>query len=378
MNLLGMNLPKKLLKKMIVLGCLVLAGEVNAGRLALVQCCPYSSVCPVIDGKITDKEWKDAVAISGFVYGTDAQIAPVQTLVYAKWSDKTLYLGFVAFEPKMDKLVVNDVGRDGRLWWNDNIEIFICPCTDNLHTDKRKYFHFIVDAKGRQYDGIGRSASWNGKWQSMTCLSKDRWTLEIAIPFSTLGREPIAGGIWRINYTRTRLEKGVNDDSWASQWSSSAGDYHRPELFGYLYFSRDKCKFSASELQKVFHRIFSYPGPIVRVFVKEGYFDVTYAGVSGFNRYKDSDRGLSDRLQKWISKLQALAKDKIDKKDKESIKNALLQYKGAMLSGVANADKRLAVMQWVYRRIVSEREISKLSDLYWKIKLKSIRKELVR
>ena len=86
---------------------------------------------------------------------------------------------------------------------------------------------------------------------------------------------------------------------------------------------------------------------------------------------------MSDRLQKWISKLQALAKDKIDKKDKESIKNVLLQYKGAMLSGVANADKRLAVMQWVYRRIVSEREISKLSDLYWKIKLKSIRKELV-
>ncbi len=349
-------------------------GNSYAEKIALVHVCPYSRIEPNIDGKISESEWKDGVAVSGFVYGADVRLAGVQTVVYAKRSKRAVYFGFICFEPKMESLVVEDVGRDGRLWWNDNVEIFI-----GVDRSSERYFHFIIDAKGRQYDGVCRSSGWNGKWKSVSFRGNDRWTLEVEIPFETLGNVPKKGEIWKINYMRGRVGKGVKDDSWASQWSPCAGDYHRPEKFGNLYFGNlydDINRIDFNELRRIYRVLFSYPGPVVRVFVGDGYYDVRYAGEPKRYYYRNCNVSISKSLRKWVKGLKGLLVSNVEARDKKRIRDVLQMY--CFTEETRKADKgKLAVVEWVNREIIAERGISELSNLYWDVKLKRIRRELL-
>ena len=340
-------------------------------NLLKVQQCPESSVTPEIDGRITSDEWRDSVPVSAFVYGADAKLATVQTVVRAKWTTNGLFIGITAFEPLMDKIKADNVGRDGKLWWNDSIEIFIQP-----NPGTKEYFHFIVDAAGNQYDGIGRSSGWNAGWQTAVSKNRNDWSVEIFFPFAIFGKTPESGDIWRINYMRSRINKGETDDSLGTQWSSAAGNYHRPETFGALFFTASFAPPSAQKQKKLFARIYSYPGPTVRLFVNNGFSDISYTGITGRTVFTETDSSLVRKLDFWIKRLKELSvAEGLPADDIKEIKSILGKWNVSSLSEKNSGG--LPINSWVRKRLASEKTVSALSETYWNILLKNKRNELL-
>jgi hypothetical protein len=133
---------------------------------------------------------------------------------------------------------------------------------------------------------------------------------------------------------------------------------------------------SVEELQEIYRKVFSYPGPIVRVFVRTGYFDVAYVGSPKWVAYLEPNVQLSSEFRGWMEKLKELRKSGIDNENKRRIDVMLSRWNASVLSNKSH--NRLPVLQWVNRRMISEKGISELSDLYWNVKLKMIQEELLK
>jgi hypothetical protein len=94
----------------------------------------------------------------------------------------------------------------------------------------------ISNSLATRFDEIGprypRPASWNGDWRVATQVSNNGWTVEIAIPFRTLGvAMPEPGTTWGFNVHRQQyrlLER--------SSWSPTEHSFHEPRNFGHLFF----------------------------------------------------------------------------------------------------------------------------------------------
>ena len=100
-----------------------------------------------------------------------------------------------------------------------------------------RYYHFICSAlPNSYYDGaLGlqkdpldpmfnrEDNSWNGAWTYVGHVDKEgkRWTVEMAIPFKTLGVPPaVPGAIWKMNVGRERyVQNETRGDPELSLWS---------------------------------------------------------------------------------------------------------------------------------------------------------------
>lgn len=92
------------------------------------------------------------------------------------------------------------------MWLDEAIEFFICPDKSN----PKLFYQFISNASGSKYDGRGRRGSrWNGVWDVKAKKEKDHWSVEIAIPWETLGiSAPTIGSTLPFNAARDRYIGG--------------------------------------------------------------------------------------------------------------------------------------------------------------------------
>jgi len=184
---------------------------------------------PVIDGKLNDSCWKEAIEVASFhLVGTSIP-AKYPTRMMLVWTPDALFFGFHCAKKKAPfKISATPYGLDGDVFRDDSIELFLQP-----DLAKPKYYQFITNALGSRYDGTGRDRSWDGSWRAAVAKTDTGWSLEGAISFSTFSAQKLkSGDRWGISIVRN--EKAYRE---TSCWNDLADDFHNPRAFGHLLFA---------------------------------------------------------------------------------------------------------------------------------------------
>ncbi len=205
---------------------------------------------PAIDGTIDEKEWQAASQATDFI-GTEHpkwkgiggfDLVDAQTTVFATYDGTHLYVAFRCAEPEIETLVVKQKkqSRDGALWWDDCVELFLVPPGDAR-------YHLILNSKGEAYDakaGKGKSdRGWNLEGLNVAASISppgegSHWTVELAVPFAGLGvAAPKRGEAWGINFARERWAALYRNIAEQSTWSGLVGSFERPDMFGEICFT---------------------------------------------------------------------------------------------------------------------------------------------
>jgi cellulose/xylan binding protein with CBM9 domain len=170
---------------------------------------------------------------SGFrqCYSSEHKVVEEQTSFKITYDAKNLYLQVHCDEPQIKNLKTTVTQRDGKLWNDDCVEIFI-----SKEVKGRPYYQFIVNSAGALFDSSSRKGEKKG-WNSDTVVKVAKgsnwWGVLLAIPWIDLGiKDPDASQI-RANICRTRRVTGGVQ---LSAWSPTEKGYHAPERFGYVIF----------------------------------------------------------------------------------------------------------------------------------------------
>ncbi len=195
--------------------------------------CPAAAAPPVIDGKLDDDVWQSTPVFSKFFTADASRPAKFATQVRSSHDRENLYLSFRCHEPNLAGLVINVTDRDGSVWFDDSVEIFL-----DTNLDRKTYFQLVFnpaavayDAIGASsYDAIGASRAWNGLFTAKTGREAEAWTLEVAVPWATLQMEPpTPGQRIGLEVVRNRAQSGE-----LTQWSPTYGHNHIPQQYGTL------------------------------------------------------------------------------------------------------------------------------------------------
>jgi len=159
--------------------------------------------------------WQTADVANEFrrVLPTDTGFAIAQTEVKVTYTESTLYVGIICFDPSPGKRPVESLRRDFNFMKNDNFIVFI-----DTYNDQTNGFAFGVSAAGAQWDGVQANGGlvnldWDIKWKSAVKSYDDRWVAEFAIPFRSM-RYHGGASEWGINFSRHDL-KTSEKSSWA-------------------------------------------------------------------------------------------------------------------------------------------------------------------
>jgi hypothetical protein len=195
---------------MIVLACALSAAAVparageaeerGAARATIV------SQAPPVDGKLDDAAWQKAPPL---VLGeaTGGGKARLPTTARVLLDGRFLYAGFDCAEPDTASLRKETTDRDGRVWEDDCVEVFVMPDPD------LGYKHIAVNARGTVMDqscaGGKQDLSWNGGVKAAVAVEDgQRWTVTLSVPLKDLEAYVGENVSWRINLTRTRPARG--------------------------------------------------------------------------------------------------------------------------------------------------------------------------
>ena len=182
-----------------------------------------------IDGKDDEGGWRKAGLAGEFSENVGYRPISPGTEVRLAHDGKFLYIFARLHEPDMGSLKAKVKAHDGPVWKDDCLEVFLQPPGEG-------YYHIVVNSKGVTYDcwnrPSGAEVSWNPGLKVATSSEEDSWTVEMAVPFSALGRFPSSGEAWKGNFCRERYagEGGL------SCWSCPLGGFHRPDRFGEIRF----------------------------------------------------------------------------------------------------------------------------------------------
>ena len=166
----------------------------------------YEKTSPiVIDGKLDEKDWKNADIITNFRATKNVGIlAEQQTFVRVVYEPEYFYFAAEMVEPAIKKVYNTITKRDGPVWEDNTLELFL------THPDLGgTFFHFIFNTDGVFYDrkvypGEKGDASFNSSLQVKTRRLADRWVLEAKIPTAELGEKCFTGQSWKMNVMRAR------------------------------------------------------------------------------------------------------------------------------------------------------------------------------
>ena len=171
---------------------LILAFNVFALTLCSAQQKTYDAQIidtpPTIDGFLDEEVWKNSAVGGDFIqfFPTDSLAAKHPTTFQLAYTNTTLYVAFKAYYEN-DDVVVSSLKRDFSALTNDNVSLLFDTFNDGTNA-----FFFGVTPYGVQREGLvseGGSAfnnTWDIKWKAEAQRFENYYTVEIAIPFSSL------------------------------------------------------------------------------------------------------------------------------------------------------------------------------------------------
>ena len=179
----------------------------------VVTACVRTETPPVIDGKLDDVCWRNTRPVKPFVKLTAGTPVKEQTTGYLVYDSENLYIGVHCEESQMERIKAEVTKRDGPVWQDDCIEIFLIPPQSAVlarFAERVRYFHLIVNTLGVRYDEIGVSfrQTFDGQWQAAVSKGPASWDLEVAVAFAELGTSAKDGDVWIGNISRARWLTG--------------------------------------------------------------------------------------------------------------------------------------------------------------------------
>lgn len=186
---------------------------------------------PIIDGMVDEACWLDADVATHFVLLEEQGPASEQTECMVAYDAENLYVAFRCFESDPSGIRATHTERDGKVWRDDCVEVFLDP-----RHSHQTYFHLITNRIATRFDEIGplypRPCSWSADWQVATHAMPSGWSVEIALPFESMGLTmPAPGTIWGFNAHRQEYRLVER-----SSWSATLESFHEPKNFGHLLF----------------------------------------------------------------------------------------------------------------------------------------------
>ena len=162
----------------------------------------------IIDGKLDEADWQTATPLTNFKqnYPSDTSQAEMQTIARVTFDDQFIYVSGTCYQP--NKYTVQSLRRDYPNSSSDNFFVTLDPFRDKLNG-----FYFAVTPYGIQKEaliftgpgGVDNNIDWDNKWYCNATREKDKFIIEMAIPFKTLRYKLSTNGPneWNINFGRT-------------------------------------------------------------------------------------------------------------------------------------------------------------------------------
>ena len=172
----------------------------------------------VIDAFLDEPSWAGAEPITGFVQSKPNTGFPAseRTVIRILFDDENLYVGATLYERDPGNITLHSLKRDFPPTDGDILGIAL----DTYH-DRRNAFMFGVNAGGAFIDvqtfdnGRDLNFPWDGIVQRAARVHEEGWSLEMAIPFSTLRFDPgRRDQTWGLNFVR-RIRRRGEDSFWA-------------------------------------------------------------------------------------------------------------------------------------------------------------------
>jgi hypothetical protein len=181
---------------------------------------------PTLDGQLDDAVWRAAspCTLARTLDGAGRAVQPTEVRLLRDAA--TLYVAVRCGEPLLDKLKTTAHGRDGEVWLDDSIEIFLSP--------GGAYYQIGVNAAGAVYDSRVKDAAWHSGAKAAAGRERGAWTLELAIPLVPMTGKGKTPTEWTANFTRNRYVAGRwQEAAWSPTYSD---DSHVPARFGRMVF----------------------------------------------------------------------------------------------------------------------------------------------
>jgi hypothetical protein len=170
-----------------------------------------------IDGRLDEAAWQEAEPITNFVQsGPDTGYpATEQTVVRILYDAGNLYIGAFCYDSDPDRITITSMVRDFPTSDNDLLAIAI-----DTYLDRRNAFIFAVNPRGAIADAQAFNDAritdwgWDGVVHVRTVVVDSGWTMEMAIPWTSLRFADAELQDWGINFLR-RIRRKSEDSYWA-------------------------------------------------------------------------------------------------------------------------------------------------------------------
>lgn len=184
-----------------------------------------SGTPPRIDGKLNDPVWKKATPLGPFVAYLEAPIYELssKTKAYAAYDRKNLYVAFGCREPDMKTM------KEGHADLFDDVTVILAPLSDrtgwrafnvNSRNEHQKFSEATAGSGG---------AGWVTDHQSAVYLGQKGWSVELVIPWQSLGQIPPKPGTeLAANVAHMRFRHWGGAKPQYSTWSQFLGKEAKP------------------------------------------------------------------------------------------------------------------------------------------------------
>lgn len=182
-----------------------------------------------IDGVLDEPVWEKCETASDFVEiePGDNTAATVKTEVKMTYDENYLYVAFICYDDKISKLRANLTDRD-KMYSDDYVGILL-----DTYNDHKQAYEIFVNPFGIQGDGMwtkqGEEMNFDMLYDSEAKIYKDKWIVELAIPFKSIRFPEKDDQEWGVHIIRTRPRQSRTQMSWAkvsrdnSEFLSQAG-----------------------------------------------------------------------------------------------------------------------------------------------------------
>lgn len=240
----------------------------------------FTTIPPVIDGKIDDPAWRDAAWTENFkdIEGDSKPLPTWNTRAKMTWTAQGLYVAAELVEPHVWAYLQN---HDEIVFYDNDFEVFIDP--DN---DTHRYYEIEINAMNTIFDlfmskpyrnnsgamfayntpGMKTAVDVQGTLNNPNDIDKG-WTVEMFIPFlavtmGNVAKVPNDGDFWRINFSRVEWDVEIKDGKYVKLKGSNGKNLpehnwvwspqgvinmHYPERWGYLFFKKPEAGNTAAD-----------------------------------------------------------------------------------------------------------------------------------
>jgi len=169
-----------------------------------------------IDGVLSESDWINANAVSGFWtnFPADTALAKGQTFVRLLFDSEFIYIAAQCKNATTDhRYVASSLRRDYPFVENDAFGVVL-----DTYLDQTNGYGFYVSAYGVQreeqiFSGSATDGTWDAKWFSAVTYDSAGWSVEMAIPFKYLRyNEDLTH--WNVNFIRNDIASNERS-SWA-------------------------------------------------------------------------------------------------------------------------------------------------------------------